>query len=305
MKQLKVALSIMTLLLALPSAANAQTITGSVFGSVGDPAGAPVAGAIVQLIHDSSKQSRRFETDSSGGFEFISVIPGAYTLKITQPGFKTSEQSVTVSAQERVDVHTIRLTVGDVSTTIEVQGEVAHVATDSSDRAQNISLAQINDTPVRGRDYLGLLKSLPGVQDINNHDLRGWGADSPTINGGQMGQIVITIDGIVNQDSGYGNSPAINVGATAPGMDAIAEVKLLVSNYTAEYGARNGGQLNVTIKNGTNRFHGTAFYDWRHEELNANEFFNNKLTVAKPRTASLTTTPCKCRSSGGLPSVFS
>ena len=283
MKRVKIAVPFVSLLLALLPKVNAQTITGSVFGSVADPGGTPVAGATVELTHDISKQSRIFTTDTSGSFEFISVIPGAYTLKITQPGFKTSEQSVTVSSQERVDVHTLRLTVGDVATTIEVQAEVAHVATDSSDRAQNISLAQINDTPVRGRDYLGLLRTLPGIQDISNHDLRGWGADSPTVNGGQMGQIVITIDGIVNMDSGYGNSPAINVGATAPSMDAIAEVKLLVSNYTAEYGARNGGQLNVTIKNGTNRFHGTAFYDWRHEELNANEFFNNKLKVARTR----------------------
>ena len=54
------------------------------------------------------------------------------------------------------------------------------------------------------------------------------------------------------------------------------------SNYTAEYGARNGGQLNVTIKNGTGQFHGTAYYIFRHEEFNANEFFNNKLGVVKP-----------------------
>ena len=76
-----------------------------------------------------------------------------------------------------------------------------------------------------------------------------------------MGQIVITLDGIVNMDSGYGNTPAINVGSMAPSTDAIAEVKLLVSNYTAEYGARNGGQLNVTIKNGTPQFHGGAYYE--------------------------------------------
>jgi hypothetical protein len=237
-------------------AANAQTITGSVFGSVADSGGGVITNAGVQLTNDVSKQSRSFITDSNGDFQFNSIIPGAYTLRIAHPGFHPYEQNVTVSAQERVDVHTLKLTVGEVTTSVNVQAEAAHVATDSSDRAQNINLAQINDTPVRGRDYLGLLKTLPGVQDIANHDLRGWGADSPTINGGQMGQIVITLDGVVNMDSGYGNVPAINVGSMAPSTDAIAEVKLLVSNYTAEYGARNGGQLNVTIKNGTPQFHG-------------------------------------------------
>ena len=283
MKQVKTAVPFVSLLLALLPTANAQTITGSVFGSVADSAGAVVAGARIQLTNDISKQVREYKTDNNGDFQFSSVIPGAYTLKVTQPGFNAFEQSVTISAQERVDVHTIKLTVGDVTTSISVLAEAAHVATDSSDRAQNINLQQIADTPVRGRDYLGLLKTLPGIQDIANHDLRGWGAESPTINGGQMGQIVITLDGIVNMDSGYGNSPAINVGSMAPSVDAVAEVKLLVSNYTAEYGARNGGQLNITIKNGTPHFHGGAYYDWRHETLNANEWFNNKLNVVKPR----------------------
>jgi len=62
-------------------------------------------------------------------------------------------------------------------------------------------------------------------------------------------------------------------------MDAIGEVKLLVSNYTAEYGGRTGGQLTFTTKNGTPQFHGSAFYYWRHEMFNANEWFNNKLAV--------------------------
>src|SRR5262249_40368502 len=145
-KQVRIAGSFAALVLALASSANAQTITGSVFGTVTDPAGAAVVGATVELTHDISNQSRDFRTDSSGSFEFTSVIPGTYTLKITQTGFKASKQTVTISAQERVDVHAIRLTVGDVSTAIEVQGEAAHVATDSSDRAQNISLAQIGDT---------------------------------------------------------------------------------------------------------------------------------------------------------------
>ncbi len=266
-------------LLAITAAAHAQTVTGSVTGSVTDPGGAVIIDAPVQLINNITRQTHEFKTNSSGGFEFTGILPGSYSLKITEPGFKISEQNVTVSAQERVDVHAIKLTVGDVSTAIEVQAEAAHIETSSSDRAQNINLAQIGDTPVRGRDFLGVLKTLPGVQDLGNHDSRGWGGNVPTINGGQMGQVVVTLDGIVSQDSG---APSIN-GYIAPSVDSVGEVKLLVSNYAAEYGARNGGQLNITTKNGTNQFHGTAYYDWRHEELNANEWFNNKLNVVKPR----------------------
>ena len=268
------------MLLAFMPMASAQTVTGSVIGTVADPARAVIANAQVQLINNISRQPREYRTSSSGSFEFGSIIPGIYSLKVTQPGFKTYEQqNVTISSQERVDLHTIRLTVGDVSTSIEVQAEAAHVATSSSDRAQNVNLTQIGDTPVRGRDFLAVLKTLPGVQDLGNHDSRGWGGNTPTINGGQMGQVVVLLDGIVSQDSG---APSIN-GYIAPSVDAVGEVKLLVSNYNAEYGARNGGQLNITIKNGSNQYHGTAYYDWRHETLNANEWFNNKLNVVKPR----------------------
>jgi len=268
------------LLLALAPAAYSQTVTGSVSGTVVDAGGALVVGATVTLMNDISKQIREFKTGATGEFEFVSMIPGNYSLKIVQPGFKTYQQAgVTISSQERVDLHTIRLTVGDVTTSIEVAAEAAHVATDSSDRSQNVNLMQIADTPVRGRDFLGVLKALPGVQDLGNHDSRGWGGNVPTINGGQQGQVVVTLDGVVSQDSG---APSIN-GYIAPSVDAVGEVKLLVSNYTAEYGARNGGQLNITIKSGSNQFHGTAYYDWRHETLNANEWFNNKLGVVKPR----------------------
>ena len=176
-------------------------------------------------------------------------------------------------------MHTLKLSVGDVTTSVSVMAEVAHVATDSSDRATNVNTQQINDTPIKGRDFKAIIKTLPGVQDLDAHDSRGWGTATPTVNGGQMGQVVITLDGIVSQDSGnYSMNSTLS-----PSPDAIGEVKLLVSNYNAEYGARNGGQLNVTIKNGTGQFHGSAYYIMRHEQFNANEFFNNKTGVVKPR----------------------
>src|SRR5207244_284831 len=89
----------------------------------------------------------------------------------------------------------------------------------------------------------------------------------------------ISLDGITSQSSGAFNQP----GYLAPSVEAIAEVKLLVSNMTTEYGGRSGGEMNVTIKAGTNDFHGAAYYYWRHEQFNANTFFNNKLSVGKSR----------------------
>ena len=207
------------LLLATVPSAYSQSVTGSASGTVVDAGGAVVVGASVTLTNETSKQVRDYKTTSAGEFEFISMIPGTYALKIVQPGFKTYQQAnIQISSQERVDLHTIRLTVGDVATSIEVLAEAARVATDSSDRSQNVNLTQIGDTPVRGRDFLGVLKTLPGIQDLGNHDSRGWGGNVPTINGGQQGQVVVTLDGIVSQDSG---APSINGCEASAGLGQL------------------------------------------------------------------------------------
>jgi hypothetical protein len=254
-------------------AANSQGVTGQISGTVVDPAGSVVIGAKIQLTHDVSKQLREFQTDSNGGFIFTGLIPGAYSLRIAQTGFKSYDQKgIVLSAQERLDLHEVKLQVGDISTSISVEANTVHVATDSSDRSIAINLAQIEDTPTRGRNPLSLIITLPGVQTLASSDTRGWsGGNIPAVNGGATGQTILNLDGAASQDSGN-----LNPGYLSPSVDSIGEVKLLVSNYTAEYGGRTGGQLTISTKAGTPTFHGTAYYYHRHEMFNAQEWFNNR-----------------------------
>jgi len=271
---------VLFLLLALLPVANAQSVTGQISGNVADSTGGSLVGAVVRLTHDQSQQERTFTTSSNGSFIFTNLVPGLYSIKISMAGFKNYEQkAVTVSAQERVDLHEIQLSVGDVTSTVEVQANAVHVATDSSDRAISIGLQQIADTPTRGRNPLSLIMTLPGVQTVSSNDYRGWsGGGVPGVNGGQQGQIILNMDGAASQDSGN-----LNPGYISPSVDAIGEVKLLVSNYTAEYGGRTAGQLTLTTKNGTPQFHGSLYYYWRHESFNANSFFGNKTNVPRTR----------------------
>lgn len=279
MRYLRILALVVLLLFAFGQTVHAQSVTGQISGTVTDPAGAVVTGATVQLTHDLSKQVREFSTQGNGDFVFTGLVPGGYSIRVSHPGFKAYDQKgIVVAAQERVDLHDIRLEVGEVNTSVEVSAQSVHVATDSSDRSVAVNLIQMLDTPVRGRDFLGEIKALPGVQDISTHDARGWGQAMPTINGGQMGQTMLSIDGITAQDSGN-----LNPGYMAPSVDAIGEVRLQVSNFTPEYAGRTGGQMLVSIKAGSNQFHGTAYYYWRHEQFNANEFFNNAQKVARPR----------------------
>jgi hypothetical protein len=258
----------------------AQSVSGQISGTVVDSYGASVAGASVRLTAELTKQSRALSAGTDGTFLFTNLVPADYAIHITNPGFRGYDQrSIHVSASEHVALHDLKLSVGDVSTTVEVIADAARVDTDSADRSVTITSAEIEATPMSGRDYLSILRSLPGVQVTATSDRPGWGSAAPGVNGGQGGQFLVTLDGIASQDSG---DPRTG-GYLAPNVDAIGEVKVLVSNYSAEYGARAGGQMNVQIKNGTNQFHGSTYYFWRHEQFSANEWFNNRTGLPRPR----------------------
>ena len=280
MKRLATLGTVAICLLATLPTINGQSVTGQISGTVVDATGGAVVGATVHLIHDISQTDRTYTTSGSGGFFFTGLVPGTYTLKVNAAGFKVYEQkAISVATQERVDMHEVHLEVGEVTSTIEVQANAVHVATDSSDRSISINLKQIDDTPTRGRNPVNVIMTLPGVQTVASNDYRGWnGGGIPGVNGGQQGQIILNLDGAASQDSGN-----LNPGYISPSMDAVGEVKLLTSNYTAEYGGRTAGQLTLVTKAGTGQFHGTGYWYWRHESFNANEFFNNKTNVAKPR----------------------
>ncbi|MGH9672717.1 MAG: carboxypeptidase regulatory-like domain-containing protein, partial [Bryobacteraceae bacterium] len=266
--------------LAVTPALQGQSVTGQISGTVADQSGGAIGGATVQLTHVLSRQSRSFTTDTSGAFIFTNLVPGDYDVRVTMAGFRVHEQKgIAVTTQERINLHQIQLAVGEVTSTVEVQSSAMLVSTNSSDRSVALTQRQIMDTPTRGRNPLSLIMTLPGVQTVSSNDFRGWsGGGIPAVNGGRTGQIILNLDGVASQDSGN-----LNPGYLSPSIDAIDEVRLLVSNYTAEYGGRTGGQLTFTVKSGKPEFHGTAYYYWRHEMFNANEFFNNKLNVQKPK----------------------
>src|SRR5215475_7694209 len=109
------------LAIAAALTANGQSVTGQISGVVADTTGGAIVSATVQLTHDLSKQSRTFTTDTNGAFVFTNLVPGDYSVRITASGFKIHEQKgVTVSAQERVDLHEIKLEAGNVAEEVTV-----------------------------------------------------------------------------------------------------------------------------------------------------------------------------------------
>jgi hypothetical protein len=268
------------LLICLCVSVGAQGLTGQISGTLNDPNGGVVAGAKIEVINQETAQARTVTSDSDGNFVVAQLLPGNYLITVTAPGFKRFEKrNIPLSANERVDVHKLELEVGDVNQTVTVTAEQAFVKTESAERAGLIDEQQIQSIALKGRDYMGLVRLLPGVVDTANREAPGWNnLVGVNINGNRTGTLNLTLDGVSSLDTGSQQGPYL-----APGLDAIGEVKVLLTNYQAEYGRSSGGTINVVIKNGTRDFHGGGFYFKRHEQFNANEFFNNLRNQPKPR----------------------
>jgi hypothetical protein len=264
--------------LAASLLAYAQTITGVVSGTIVDSSGLAVAGAAVTLLNTATSLRTAVNSETSGEFVFASVQPGTYTLLVEARGFKRFEKtSVIVTASERVAAGTLQLEVGVVSETVTVSGGATPVQTASDERSAMLNDQQMNMLMTRGRDYTGLLKTLPGVVPINDPATLQQQTAPNAINGVRGGLTTQAVDGQT------GNDPAsTNSSFTPVSMDSIAEVKVLLTNYQAEYGRSAGAIINAVTKSGTSAFHGTAYDYLRNEDLNANEFFANRNGVARP-----------------------
>ncbi|MGH9940168.1 MAG: carboxypeptidase regulatory-like domain-containing protein, partial [Blastocatellia bacterium] len=232
------------------------------------------------VINQETALVRMVTSDSEGNFVVTQLLPGTYSIAVTAAGFKKFEKrNVVLTATERINVHSLELEVGDVSQTVTVTAEQAFVKTESAERAGLIDEQQIQSLTLKGRDYMGLVRLLPGVVDTANREAPGWNnLVGVNINGSRAGTLNLTLDGVSSLDTGSQLGPYL-----APGLDAIGEVKVLLTNYQAEYGRSSGGTINVVIKNGTRDFHGGGFYFKRHEQFNANEFFNNARLIPKQR----------------------
>src|SRR5262245_31633583 len=262
----------------LAAALSAQTTSGTIVGSVRDSSDLAVVNAEIRLTQTTTGATRRSATNERGDFTFTSVAPGGYSVTVSSPGFKTLERKgVNLTATETLPLGAIKLEVGALTETVSVTAQSATVQTASSERSGVIVTSQVENLAIRGRNVSSLAKLLPGVVltaesdqvDITNN-IRALGGRSTSNN--------IQLDGVPMNDIGNNNGYSVYVS-----MDAVAEVKILLGNYAAEYGRLSGANVQIVTKSGSRDFRGLGSYFKRHEEFNANNFFNNRLGVAKPR----------------------
>jgi hypothetical protein len=257
------------LLLLCGAATSRAQDTGYISGTVTDKSGAAVVGAEVTVISTAGSLTRTTTTNTDGAY-VIAGLPGAtYNLAVIAKGFaKYSAQGVVLDVAQKVRVD-VTLSVGSVSEEVVVTGEaVAQVETSSSDLSTTITGKQVNELVLNGRNFTQLVTLTPGVVSQTNQDEGTVGVNgnvSYSMNGGRTEYNNWELDGGDNMDNG--SNATLNV---YPNPEAIAEFKVLTSNYGAQYGRNASGTIEVETKSGGKSFHGSAF------EYLRNDFFNAK-----------------------------
>ena len=266
----------MALLLAVPSWA--QTITGTMVGTVQDSSGASVPGASLTLVHTGMGTERQAKSDANGDFVFSGLAPGDYRISVQAQGFKVTEKvSIQLTAAERLSVGVLKLEVGSLTDSVTVSSQGTAVQTASSERAGLIASTQVDNLLIRGRNITSLLQLMPGVVDVQENEslIHNWNINAQ---GNRRNNNNMALDGMSINEIGNNFNSLVLVS-----MDSIAEVKILLTNYPAEFGRFSGANIQMVTKSGTRQFHGLASYFKRHEQFNAGGYFNNRLGQPKGR----------------------
>lgn len=274
-------LALLGVALFLPTGvAFAQATHGLIGGTVEDPQGAVIPGAKITARNQQTTASESTQSNASGYFIFPELLPGTYAVSVEKGGFqKLTISDIHLLPADRRNLGTLRLNLGSTTSSITVVGTQNPVQTTSSAQSAIITTREMAALPSLGRDYMALARLLPGSSQLGNgaSNLGGVTA-TPKFNGvsNPMG-VYVSTNGVISSTSNYSydNNPTT--------MDNIASVKVLTSNYEAQYGKVTGAIINVETKSGTSNFHGGAYYYVRNEAFNANDFFNNRVGSPRPR----------------------
>jgi hypothetical protein len=267
----------------IPRPAAGQAVTGTILGRVADTSGAVIPGAKVTVTQTETGFTRTLITDSQGEYTAPSVPTGTYTVTAELTGFKTvSLANVHLGVDQKLKLD-MKLDVGQMTETVEIQAETPLLQTSSSDLSATIDEEQIKTLPLNGRNFVSLTRTIPGIlrpppgANIDGAGSLAWRAGSGfSANGQRPRDNNYLLDGVDN------NETWLQTVVIFPSVDALDEFKMQTSTYSAEFGKSLGGVVNLQIKSGSNAFHGSAYDFNRNDAFDANNFFNNKNGRAKP-----------------------
>jgi hypothetical protein len=245
--------------------------SGSIQGTVVDPAGAVIAGATVQAL-DQEKGTVAHETKSGadGLFLLQPLQPGIYAVIVKAAGMKELRRNdVHLDPYQTLDLGLVSTVVGAATETLTVEATPPLVETATADHSSVIDSKQVTETLLNGRDFQSLMKTLPGVTSNNQSDfqLQFNNTDQMHINGLRGSANNVFLDGAINTDVGANDGQF-----TQLSMDAVGEFKVQTGNFAAEYGRNPGVFIAINTKSGTQRLHGTLYEFNRQSGFNAPTF---------------------------------
>src|SRR5215472_4178300 len=259
----------------------AQEVTGAIVGTVSDPSGAAVAGAKVTARDLDRGTTLVTTTNDTGAFNLPRVPIGRYEVKAEAKGFQTSvNPAFEVALNQTVRIG-FEMRVGEVSQTVEVSTAAPLLQTDSSLLGSVVESQTIASLPLstHNTNQLTLVANagvitpnLFGFQAAQNS----FGTGRPYVNGAREQENNFLLDGMDN------NQPDNNDVGYVPAPDAVQEFNLITGSAPADFGNYLGGVVNVTIKSGTNDFHGSLYDYLRRGGLNANSWANNHACSQDP-----------------------
>src|SRR5205085_10757665 len=274
-------LAVLLLHLAHVPFAFAQLSTASLNGVVRDPSGAVVTKASVVLQNTATSVERSTLSNETGGYVFLNITPGRYTLTVNAPGFaskRVAEFDLGVNQTATIDV---TLAPGAQNEVVTVEAGAEQLQVSTADLGTVIAQKQVNDLPLNGRNFTQLLQLTPGVAPVDVAQSGGSGA------GGGFGAPISlgasfqfpSINGMTNRSNFYLTDGLNNYGSiestysVPPIIDAIQEFKIVSHTDNAQFGSVLGGVVDVVTKSGTNEFHGSAWEYVRNNAFDARPAF--------------------------------
>ena len=256
----------------VPQAASAQVLYGSVVGNVKDSTNATLPGATVVITNKDTNLSREATTNEAGSYNFVNVLPGPYTVRVTMQGFKEftlSEVPVTVNTVSRVDV---TLQVGALAENVLVTGQTSLLQTDKADIHTELKSTEVTNLPLSNyRNYQKLLDLVPGATPARFQNAV---TDTPAR------ALTTNVNGTARNNNNTRQDGTANVYIWLPHhsvyvapAETIDSVNITTNSFDAEQGMAGGAAINVITKSGTNQLHGSAFANHNNSKFQGRNFF--------------------------------
>ncbi len=282
-----------SLVAAFATVAAWAQFSAGIQGTVTDPSGAAVPGATVTVTNKLTKVARTTTTTNTGVYAVSGLTPGDYTVRVEKKGFKVGMLDDVVIASEGTQSANVQLEVGAATENVTVSAPVTTaINTETGTMSGTLTNRQIQLLPSIGRDPFQLARLMPGVfgdgalnagggaNGLPNNDGPGGSGAASSIfqtenrpqisaNGTRPSSSNIMINGVGVNSVTWGGAATVT-----PNEESIQSVKIATNNYSSLYGRNDGAQIIITSQNGTNQYHGSAFFKWDRPGLNAYQAWN-------------------------------